>query len=66
MKTFEVSPEPVSDGKLIRGTMAQIYRDFHNAWLSGMANPDHMECDLSDALTGVREVMGKSTISFPP
>ncbi|KAI4251772.1 MAG: hypothetical protein LQ352_004666 [Teloschistes flavicans] len=57
MKTFEVSPEPVSDGKLIRGTMAQIYRDFHNAWLSGMANPDHMECDLSDALTGVREVM---------
>lgn len=63
MKTFEVSPEPVSDGELSKGTMAQIYRDFHNAWSSGMANVGAMDRELSDELIGVREVMGKSTIS---
>lgn len=62
MKTFEVSPEPVSDGELIKGTVALIYRDFHDAWSSGMANVDTMEREISDAFIGVREVMGKSTI----
>ncbi|KAI4204900.1 MAG: hypothetical protein LQ350_000751 [Teloschistes chrysophthalmus] len=57
MKTFEVSPEPVSDGELSKGTMAQIYRDFHNAWSSGMANVGAMDRELSDELIGVREVM---------